>query len=266
MSKALFMKNLRAHWKLVLLFALVLVMYLSIIAGMFDPASPGMMSQLESFNMSPELLAAFGFDAPNTDLAGFLAGYFYGMLMLGFPLVLYGILGNKLVSSMVEKGSMAAVLASPMKRTRAALTQGVFLLSAVSFLVLVVTLAGLAVAGARFPGLLDMRAFVQMNLGVLTLHAALSGVTFFASCLFSDTRWSLALGSGLPVFFLLAHMLGNTGEKLHALRFLTPFSLYDAMDFVEGLPVLPQTLILLFSAIILYTAGVLVFNRKDLAL
>ena len=105
-----------------------------------------------------------------------------------------------------------------------------------------------------------------MNLGLFALHAALSGLTFFASCLFSDTRWSLALGSGLPVFFLLTHMLGNAGEKLSALRWLTPFSLYDAMGFVEGRPVLPQTLALSGAALVLYAAGVAVFDRKDLPL
>jgi ABC-2 type transport system permease protein len=266
MSKALFMKNLKAHWKLVLVFALVLLMYLLIIMGMYDPVNPDLMSKMAEFKLPPEMLKAFGFDVQSTELIGFTAGYLYGMLLLAMPMVCYVMLGNKLVAAMVEKGSMAAVLAAPVKRTKVAFTQGAFLLLSVTTLILVVTLAGLAFAEAAHPGLLDQGRFIQMNLGLLALHFAISGICFFSSCLFSDTRWSLALGAGLPVFFLLVSMLSNTGDKLRALRFFTPFSLYNAMDYVRGGQVMPQALILIAAALLLYGAGVYVFDKKDLPL
>ena len=266
MSKALFLKNLRAHWKLAAASAGVLALYFSVILGMYNPENPGIIGMLASYKLPPFLLAAFGFDRVVTELNGFLASFFYGMLMLAFPLVSYAFLANRLVAALVEKGSMATVLQAPITRIKTALTQGVFLICCVAFLVLSVTLTGLLLAPALFPGLLGVPGFLRLNLGALLLHLMLSGLCFFFSCLFSDTRRSLAWGSGLPILFILLHMLAKTGPGLHALRFLTPFSLYEAMDYAAGKPILTQAAAMLASGLLLYAAGVWVFHRKDLPL
>ena len=266
MSKALFMRNLRAHWRLVLIFTLVLAMYFLIILGMFDPLSPDIMGQLAAFKLSPALLAAFGFDTTTTELAGFLAGYFYGMLMIALPLVMLVMLGNKLVAQTVERGSLATVLAAPLTRLRVARTQALFLLCCALLPALLITALGLLGAGLLFPGQLDMPAFLRLNAATLCLHLFISGIAFVFSCLFSDTRWSQALGAGLPVFFLLAQMLAKSGSRVAWLRFLTPYTLFAPMDIVRGQPQALQALALLLGGLALYGLGLAVFNKKDLPL
>lgn len=266
MSKALFMRDLKAHGRLLAGFILILLMYFLVILNMFDPENPDIMSSLVSFKLSPTLLKAFGFDLATTELNGFIAGYFYGMLMLAFPLALLVMTGNKLVAHLVERGSMASILSAPLTRRRVALTQALFLILCAALLVAAVTLCGLIAAEIVFPGQMERAVFIRMNLGALAVHLFIGGVAFFFSCLFSDTRWSLLLGSGLPVLFLLLQMLSKTGKKADFLRYLTPFSLYEPMDYIKGLGVLPGALALLGAAILLYAGGILVFERKDLSI
>ncbi len=266
MIKALLRRNLKAHYRLVLGFTLVLLMYFMVILNMYDPVNPGIMGELAAFKLPPSLLAAFGFDLEATELAGFLGGYFYGMLMIAFPMVLYIMLANKLVAHLVERGTMAAVLAAPVTRAQAALTQAAFLLACVFLQVAAITLAGLAASQWLFPGLMDIPAFLRLNLGALALHLLMSGISFFFSCLFSDTGRSLALGAGLPVFFLLTQMLSKTGARADVLKYLTPYTLFDPMALVKGADALLPALGLLLPGLALYALGILVFNRKDLPL
>lgn len=265
MSNALLHRDFKAHRRLLLVFTMVLLMYFIVILGMYDPANPGLMGQLAAFKLPPALLAAFGFDLALTELSGFLAGYFYGMLMVAFPMVLLVMLANRLVAYLVERGTMAAVLAGPVTRRQAALTQGVFLFACTLSQALVITLAGLLLVAVQFKGLLDIHAFLRLNAGALCLHLFISGLSFFFSCLFSDTRWSLGLGTGLPVLFLLMDMLSRVGEKLAVLRYLTPFSLYDPLALLKGGQA-PQVLALLLAGLVFYGAGLAVFDKKDLPL
>lgn len=264
MSKTLFARDMKAHGRLVIGFILILAMYFLVILNMFDPENPDVMSSLVSFKLSPTLLKAFGFDIVTSELNGFMAAYFYGMLMLAFPMALLVMLGNKLVAHLVERGAMAGVLAAPLSRRQAAVTQALFLAGCAILLVAAITATGLIAAGTAFPGQMDGAVFIRMNLGALAAHLFISGVSFFFSCVFNDTRWSLTLGAGLPVIFLLAHMLSKTGSRAAFLRFVTPYTLYEPMDYVKGLPVLPQALALLAAGILLYLAGIAVFERKDL--
>jgi ABC-2 type transport system permease protein len=84
----------------------------------------------------------------------------------------------------------------------------------------IVTLVGLVLSNTAFPGKLDVKAFLLINLGSLLLYYAVTGIGFFASCLFNDTKYSLMVGAGLPVAFLVIQMISDVGEKT---RFLKKF-------------------------------------------
>ena len=76
-------------------------------------------------------------------------------------------------------------------------------------------------AAAMFPGELDVPAYLVVNAGLLCLHLALGGFCFFASCLFNESRLSVALGAGVPVLFFLIRMLANMGGRLEKLKYAT---------------------------------------------
>lgn len=266
MSKTLFNKNWKSGWKLLVAFAAILTMYVAIIIGMYDPSDADMIGRLAGFKFSQNLLAAFGFETIDPSLTGFIASYLYGFLMPGLPMVYTVIMGNKLVASLVDRGVMAGILMGPVTRRRVALTQAVYLALTLAVLILYVTVLGLLISAQRFPGLLNVPAFLRMNVGLLALHLALAGISFFFSCLFNQTGASLALGAGIPTVFLLLRMLLNSSPRLKILRYGTIFSLYNASDIALGKPWLLPTAALCAIALVLFAGGVVVFDKKDLPL
>lgn len=266
MLNALYKKDWKAHWKLLLVIFGVLAMYLAVIIGMYDPAGGDALEQLVALKMPEELLAAFGFTNQDASLLGFLASYLYGFLMLALPMVTTLIVANRLVAVMVDRGAMASLLSSAVTRRQVVFTQAVFLISLVAAQVLFTTGAGILLCEISFPGQLDQAGFIRLNGGLFMVHLALSGVSFFFSCLFNESRLSLAFCAGIPVMFLVMQMLFNYNEKLSLLRWLSLFSLYNPNDFVSGNPVLVPMLALGGVAAVLYVAGTLVFDRKDLPL
>ncbi|CAK7077486.1 hypothetical protein [Tissierella sp.] len=265
MLNSVLLKNtLRSNYKLLLIFLGVLAMYMTIIIGMFDPNDLDILNQLAALKLSPELLAAFGFTLTDTSLVGFISSYFYGLLMLALPMVCYIILGNSLVAKLVDRGSMASVLSTPISRKKVAFTQGMFLLAAITSLVAFVTVWGIFICEMKFSGLLDISAFIKVNFGVLLLHYAISGICFFASCLFNESKLSLMLGAGLPIGFLLIQMLHNANGDIKILKYLTIFSLFSPLDIIHGENILIQMLVLIIITVTLYIGGIIVFDKKNL--
>lgn len=264
MSLTLLKWDLKAHYKLWLSVAALLTMYFVVIVGMYDPQDADALQRLAGMKLSPELLRAFGFSSVAPGLTSFLSSYLYGFLMLAFPLVYSAIMGNRLVAALVDKGSMASILAAPISRVKVALTQACYLLCSLTALILWAGLVGLVYSQVRFPGLLDVPNYLRMNLHLILVQAAISGICFFASCLFSLSSSSLALGAGLPAIFLLAQMLINAGPKLSWLKYGTLFSLYKATDIAAGMGAGAAPFILLAITALLYGGGIYVFHRKDL--
>lgn len=260
----LWKRTCKSNYIIVLIFAAVLTMYFTIIAGMYDPENLDIVNLLAEMKLSPELLKALGFTLTDTTLLGFLSSYFYGLLMTAFPMVCYIIVGNRLIAGQVDKGSMAYLLATPNTRKKTAVTQASFLLQLVTVLVLFVTLMGVVYCAIKFPGMLDIKAFILLNLGVLLLHFALSGICFFASCLFNESKNSVMLGAGLPVAFLLLQMIANTGEKMEVVKFFTIHTLFNPLNIIHGENFILQFFILGGIAALLYICGIFIFTKKDL--
>lgn len=263
-SPTLFNKNLKSNYKLILIFMGVLAMYFSIIAHMYDPDDLDIINQLSSLKLSPELLEAFGFTLADTTLTGFISSYFYGLLMLAFPMICYIILCNSLVAKLVDRGSMSNLLSTPTSRMKISMTQCIFALLSITAIITFVTVWGIILCEIKFEGMLDIGAFIKLNLGALLVHFAISGICFFSSCFFNESKSSLMIGAGVPIAFLLFQMLSNANEDIPALKYLTLFSLFKPADIIHGEAVLPQMISLALCGAILYAAGIMVFNKKDL--
>lgn len=266
MLGTLYKKDWKTHYKLLVIILLVMAMYFTVILGMYDPADGSVLAQLVAMKLPQEVLAAFGFANADNSLVGFLSSYLYGFLLLVLPLVLIVILANKLVAALVDRGSMAAILSSAVTRRQVALTQAAFLISQVLILASFATGLGLALSALRFPGLMDVPAFLRLNLGLLAIHLCLSGLSFFFSCLFSEARLSQAMGAGLPVLFLVVQMLINYDSGLGALKYFTLFSLFTPENLIGASPNYLPLAALAGLALLLYSAGILVFDQKDLPL
>ena len=252
MELTLYKREMKGSWKLLVIFGAVLTMYVAIIISMYEP---DMLKLLDSYAQAmPELMAAVGMTAGAADLLGFMISYLYGFILLVFPMVFCILRANGLVAKYVDRGSMACLLAAPVRRSAVALTQAAVLISGTVLLVGYVTGLELAVG-----------ELLAVNAGLLCLHLFIGGVCFLSSCAFSDTKYSLAFGAGVPALMFLLQMLANAGDAAEKARWFTFFTLYDPKGLAAGeeQAVLFAGL-LLAGAAALYAAGVAVFCKKDL--
>jgi ABC-2 type transport system permease protein len=256
----------RNNFVIFLIFLAISMMYLSIIASMYDPEVLDAMDAYLAL-LPQEMVSAMNFSMIEPNLTGYIAGYFYGFLVLLFPLIFTVIIANRVIASYVDSGSMAFLLSSPNPRWKIALTQAFFLFGSIKMLILFTTLVGILISEAMFPGDLDIWRFILLNIGTILLYYAISGIGFFASCLFNETSRSLALGAGLPVLFLLMKMLADVDERLAGVGRVSLISLFDPAAILAGdSSVLPSFLALFAIGTMLYAAGIVVFVKKDLPL
>jgi ABC-2 type transport system permease protein len=262
-SMALYKREMKGSVKLLIIFGAIITMYVSIIIHMYDPQ---MMKMLDSFaEAMPELMASVGMKANAANLLGFMVSYLYGFILLIFPMLFCILRGNALIARYVDKGSMALLVAAPVKRRTIAFTQLAVLVSGILLLVLYSTIVELICAVSSFPGELKTAALFRLNAGLLCLHLFIGGICFLSSCIFSDTKYSVAFGAGIPAFMFILQMLANVGGSAKKAKYFTFFTLFnpDGIIVHEG-GVTVSTLVLFAGAAMLYVLGIMVFERKDL--
>lgn len=265
MSLVLFGHTVKRNWGLLLIFICVLSFYLTVMTAMYNPEDmEGVAIMIDAFPAG--ITAAMGFDQIPTDLAGFLASWLYGSLMMGFPMVYSIILGHRLVAKMVDNGSFAYLLSTPLTRARIIVTRGIYALASMLALFTAVFAFGTLYSETQFPGELDVAAFLSLNITTMLLGMSVMMIVFFFSCLFNQARYSLGLGAGVPVMFLLMNMLGGSSPDLAFLSDISIFGLMDPMALAAGESALAVNL--QYGAIIatLFVASVVIFARKRLPL
>ena len=219
MNMALYKREMKGSIKLLIIFGAIITLYVSVIISMYDPE---LMETLDSFvEVMPELMAAVGMKANAATLLGFMVSYLYGFILLIFPMIFCILRGNALIAKYVDKGSMALLTAAPVKRRVIAFTQMKVLVSGILLLVLYSTALELVCTGSGFPGELDVKGLFVVNGGLLCLHLFIGGICFLSSCLFSDTKYSVAFGAGIPIFMYVLQMLANVGGDAEKAKYIT---------------------------------------------
>lgn len=263
LNMTLYKRGMQENYKMILIFVAVLTMYFLVVIPMFDPALGSALD--EFFKAMPELMKMFGMNPASTSLTSFMASYLYGLIMLIFPMIFSIICANRLVARHVDKGSMVYLLAAPVKRTTIAFTQIKVLCSGIFILVIYATVLGIVACEGSFPGKLDIPGFIMLNVGVLALQLLIAGICFLSSCIFNDTRQSVAFGAGIPGLAFVIQLLANTGDSLSKAKYFTFFTLFNTDGIISGDSVaVIQILILFIAAIIVFAAALTVFVKKDM--
>lgn len=265
LCKPLLKATIKQNYIIYIIIIAVLMLYLPVIITMYDPSTQDSLNEILEI-MPKGLISAMGFSNIGSDLIDFIGSYFYGFLILLLPMIYTIIVCNRSIASHVDKGSMAYILSTPNTRGKIARTQAVFIIVSITIMMAIVTLVGIILSNASFPGMLDVKAFLLLNLGALLLYYAVTGIGFFASCLFNDTKNSLMIGAGLPVAFLVIQMISDVGDKTSFLKYFTLFTLYDADKIIQGKAFIPQFVILGLIAVIMYSLGLYLFKKRDLPL
>lgn len=207
--------------------------------------------------------------------------YFTAMGLL--PVFIFVVIvGNFLIAGQVDSGSMAYVLATPVKRFAVANTQAVFLIVSPFIICTAGCIARIAASNA-FTGEADAVMNVALYFGMYLLAEAVGGICYMGSCLFSQSRKATAFGGGIAVWFFLASLLGLFGaddmvnmgmgvEELDIFNNLTLVGLYDisALSTVGSgstdYSFVWKLCILAGIAAAAYAIGNICFQKKDLPL
>ncbi|MDD2978495.1 MAG: ABC transporter permease subunit [Hespellia sp.] len=259
----LYKREWKANWILLVIFMGVLTMYATMIVSMFDPEMGDSLKVMAE--SMPEVFAAFGMADVGQTLLEFITGYLYGILLTAFPAVYIIILSNRLVAKYVDNGSMVYLLSGPQKRGQIVRTQALFQITSLLVMLVYVILVIIATSQILFPGDLEMKAFLRVNVGLFGLWILLSGVCFLASCIWNDSKMAIGVGSAIVVYAVLVQMISQVGEKFENLKYATPMSLFHADGLIANESQAWITCGVMYGVgILCYVAGVQIFKRRNL--
>lgn len=189
---------------------------------------------------------------------------------------------NSLIAAQVDKGSMAYILSTPVKRSAVVSTQAVYMILAPLVLV-AVTCATRIISTIVIFGEVNLVRIMILYLGMYLVTEATAGICYLCSCAFNQSQKALAVEGGITLWFFLAALLGMFGSEdmvnmgigadtLGIFNKLTIVSLFDA-DAVHTIGTasvdygfVPGMIILAVIAIICYIAGAVKFCKRDLPL
>lgn len=267
MNATLYKREMKSSWKLLVIFTAILTMYVVLMIVMY---SPEMLEMFRQFSETmPGMMSSFNMDfsSDSLTLLGYLASGLYGFILIIFPMIFSIIRGNGLVARYVDRGSMASLLAAPVKRRTVALTQMAVLLTGIVWLVLYATGLELFTIAVHAPEQAETWTLLKMNFGLLCLHLFIGGVCFLASCIFNESRFSIALGAGLPGLMFILQMLAQAGEQTEGFKYATFFTLFNPDAIAAGeAGAMGGVWVLLAGAVLLYAAAVTVFTKRDLSI
>ncbi len=237
-----------------------------------------MLIMLESMGMSSDLLS----NMSSMDMSSMLNQMYYTIMGL-LPLLVYVVVvGNSLIASQVDRGSMAYVLSTPTKRSAVAITQAIYMIVA-PFIMIAITCCVKLAMSAALTGDPDAAVTITLYFGMYILIEAIASLCYLGSCLFNRSGKSMAFGGGLTVWFFLASLLGLFGsdnlvqmgmgvEALGMFNNLTLIGLFDITAIgtigteAVDLAFVWKLVILFVIAVAAYVGGAMRFTKKDLPL
>lgn len=214
------------------------------------------------------------------DLYSMIVGsIFFKMAGLLLPIIYMIMVANNLVAGQVDSGSMAYILSTSTKRKQVIFTQAVYLVSSLFAMFALTTVTSLICLSTLEAGTVSLTYsdLILLNLGAFIVMFAMSGISFLASCWFNRSKYSMSIGGGLNMFFLVSTMLGLFGSKvlpsvirlesLNFFNYCSVISLFDVISILDGsLTFLWKFAILIAIGVACYVVGGIKFKKKDLPL
>lgn len=249
---------------IICLFTAILMMYQLILIFMYTPSFIDKMTDMAKG--MDTIGNIYGMNKLPRGFSGYFAQFYYGMIIPMFMLVYNIIVGNKILASRVDKGSMACLLAAPVTRNQISITSGVFFILSNLFIIGVNAVVGYICCLAYKEADISFKHTFILVIGAVLMVWAVSSICYLFSCMFNESMKSLALGAGIPIVFFLFYMLKDFGEKLEVFKKFTIFSLYRPDKIVNDKysPYLIGFGVLAAIIVVLYFAGIKIFNKKDL--
>jgi ABC-2 type transport system permease protein len=265
---ALFSSTLRQALRGVANYALGMVFYLWLFIWVYPSFAGSTTLNTLLQNLPPGLLRVLGYSLGGTSLSGFLAGEFYSLVYLLILAIYVLVTGTRLMAHLVDNGSMAYLLATPVSRRRIAAAQALVLLCGVVIIAGATTAGGLL--GAHWFAAhehLPAWSFVKLNLVGMLVFMVVASYAFLFSALAADERSAMGLSAVLTLAFYGLHVLGDLSTRLAWVAHLSLFNVFNAQSLLAGRGhVLVDAVALAGAALVLLGGAVSGFERRQLSL
>lgn len=255
-----FKQVIKSNFKFLCIFTLVLCVFIVAMTNVFTPDT---MTDLQSAMSGTALKNIL---TGNGTLIGFMSNSFYALMAIIFPMVYSIMVGNRLIAEKIDKGNMAGFLSTPTTRLQITISSAVYFIVSLAFMWGIVSVVGIITSHIVQPDALDIKTFLMLNLGVFLYHLVISGICFCSSCIFNTSKHSLVFGAGIPLYFFVVSMFIKLSDNLDFLRYVTLNTLFDTKNILSGSGYGEKFLIMGALAAMLYVAGIVWFQKKDLPL
>lgn len=268
MNGKLYRTMLKVYSKSITSYAIGSALYLWLIIALYPSIANAKGLQELMQSLPQGFLKAFDMEAGFQSLGDFIAGKYYGSLLVVILAIFSLITASQLIAKLVERGSMAYLLATPNSRRTISVTQALVLITGLLVIVGATTVTGLLVGIYGIEGTdFQTAGFLKVNLMVFLLFFVVSGYAFLFSCWLNDEKQALGISAVITMLFYGADFAGKLSENLEWTRNISLFSLFDPVGIAnESVSIVGSSLFLAILGIILYSIGTFLFQKRDLPL
>ena len=266
MLRNVFLKSLRDLRRSFAWWTVGLTGYVALIASVYPTVrdNPDLEKLVESYPEALKAFVAFGGQFDFTSAAGYLGSELFSFMMPALFLVAAVGHGAGTLAGEEERGTIDLLLSSPLSRTRVALEKLAAMCVELAALGVVLWLA-LWVGARAFSMEVSVAHLASATALLVVLALAYGAIAFMVAAATGRKTLAIGLTVALAVGAYLVNSLASLVEVLEPFQKATPFYHYAVADPLrQGLDPW-HTLFLLAVGAVAAAAGVLLFDRRDLA-
>jgi len=268
MNRALFRAMFKQYRKKVAVIATGIVLYEGLLTWVYPviAKNPAITEIAQSLPSTVKTVFGVPENARTDTFEAFISGQFFARIWV-MIMALYGIeTANALLGKMVDDGSIAFLLSTPVSRSELISTQTGVLISTNA--ILVAAMIGGVYFGTFCAGIdIEHGRYIDLGLLGLTFFSLIEMYSLFFSAWFVEEEQALTYAMGLTLTFYVLDIVGGLSDKLSWLKSLTLFQWFQPQEVLEGTtdPLGPIIGFSVASAVLWFLSKK-VFETKDLAI
>ena len=268
MNRALFRAMMKQNGKKIAKLSTGIIFYEGLLTSVYPVIlkNPAVTQIAESIPSPVKTVFGVSEEARMDTFEAFISGQFFARIWV-MLMALYNVeTANDLIAKMIDDGTLAFLLSTPVPRDEFFSNQALVLLSGNGILA-VNTLLGLYAVTYRAGIPIDRWGYLRFGLLSFTFYSLIGAYSMFFSALHAERDIAITFASGLTLAFYALDVMGGLSNKLSWVRDLSLFRFYQPQEMLEG-TVDPSrgTLGLGAGVILLLWLGMKIFDKKDLAI
>ncbi|HWQ43534.1 MAG TPA: ABC transporter permease subunit [Desulfosporosinus sp.] len=246
-------------------YAMGLTLYNLLLIGVYPAISKSKVMAELSVNLPNSVKRVFGVTSASglNRFESYVSSQCFGQVWL-LVMGMYTIgTADALIAKLVDQGTMAYLLSSPVGRQELLSTQVAVLVSGLALLIALIEL-GIWGEMTFFDIPINVGPYFRLGVLELALFLAVGAYSLFFSALFKVEEHAILSSAGLTFVFYALDVFSGLNDQFSWIKNLTIFGWVRPQEVLEGAVPTNQTLALLGLAAIFMTMAGFIFGKKDL--